>query len=53
MKTANKFQILTILPLLAIGIIIILCILIYNQYVRYGSMEPVVVLPGGVTYLGK
>lgn len=50
---SNKFQIDLLFPLFAIGIITILCIAIAASYVNTANMKATVILPGGVTYLGK
>lgn len=52
MKT-NQFQIDLLFPLFAIGITTILCIAIVASYVNTANMKATVILPGGVTYLGK
>ncbi|MFZ2024661.1 MAG: hypothetical protein WAV51_00035 [Microgenomates group bacterium] len=35
------------------GIVIILLLLIINQYMTTADMQPTVILPGGRTYVGK
>jgi len=42
-----------ILPLGAIGILLLLVILVYGQFANAKEKPGTVVLPGGVTYLGK
>lgn len=46
-------QFSTLFPLLAVGMIGILCILVYAGYVKTANMKSTVILPGGVTYTGK
>ena len=43
----------SLFPLLALGVIIILCIAIVASYVNTANMQSTVILPGGVTYTGK
>jgi len=50
-KKTNEFD--QIIPLLAIGTIVILLILIYISYLKTAGMQPNIIIPGGTTYLGK
>lgn len=43
----------TFFPLIALGVLLLLCICITRQYQLYGAVEPVVILPGGITYTGQ
>ena len=42
-----------LIPLLAIGVIIILLLLVIKQYVTTATIDPTIILPGGQTYVGK
>jgi len=35
------------------GIVLILLLLVINQYMKTATTEPTVILPGGQTYVGK
>lgn len=50
-KSDTQFSALA--PLLALGIVVILAIIVYRGYLTTAAMQPTVILPGGVTYLGK
>jgi hypothetical protein len=52
MKTHDN-HLATLAPLFALGCILILVIFVYRNYLTATTKTPTVILPGGVTYLGK
>ena len=42
-----------LIPLLAIGVLIILILFIVKQYSATAQVTPTIILPGGQTYTGK
>ncbi|MFH0749716.1 MAG: hypothetical protein V1917_02250 [Candidatus Gottesmanbacteria bacterium] len=50
-KTNDQFSTLT--PLFALGIIVILAIIVYGSFLNTANMKSSIIIPGGVTYLGK
>jgi len=51
--TKNTARFDALFPLIAGSITVILCIAIVASYIHTANRQPVVILPGGVTYTGK
>jgi hypothetical protein len=51
--TKSTAQLSTLVPLLAVGIVVILCVAIISSYVYTTTMINTVIIPGGTTYIGK